>query len=56
MTCTLEDADRLIEIARRKRCVLQVGHLERFNAAFQAVRARLRRPMFLEAHRLAHFN
>lgn len=56
MTRTLEEADKLLEIARRKGCVLQVGHLERFNAAFQAVKARLRRPMFLEAHRLAHFN
>ncbi len=56
MTRTLEEADRLIELAREKRCVLQVGHLERFNAAFQAVRSRLRQPMFLEAHRLAHFN
>lgn len=56
MTRTLEEADSLIELAREKGCVLQIGHLERFNAAFQAVRSRLRRPMFLEAHRLAHFN
>lgn len=56
MTQTLEEADRLIRLAREKECVLQVGHLERFNSAFKALRSRLRRPMFLEAHRLAPFN
>lgn len=56
MTRTLEEADRLIDLAREKGRILQIGHLERFNSAFQAIHPRLNRPMFLEAHRLAPFN
>ena len=56
MTQTLEEADQLIALAQEKGCVLQIGHLERFNPAFQAIQPRLRHPMFLEAHRLAMFN
>jgi len=53
-----EDADaagRLLETARRLGRVLQVGHLERFNPALQAVAARVRRPLFVEVHRLGPF-
>jgi hypothetical protein len=56
MTQNLEEADQLIELARQNSCILQVGHLERFNSAFQAIYPLLRKPMFLEAHRLALFN
>lgn len=56
MTRTLEEADELISIARKSGAVLQIGHLERFNSAFSAIRPRLRNPMFVEAHRLALFN
>jgi predicted dehydrogenase len=34
----------------------QVGHVERFNPAFMAVRDKFENPMFIEAHRLAEFN
>ncbi|HOV86011.1 MAG TPA: UDP-2,3-diacylglucosamine diphosphatase LpxI [Syntrophobacteraceae bacterium] len=56
MTQSLAEADELIRLARENNCFLQIGHLERFNSAFQAVLPRLNRPMFLEAHRLALFN
>ena len=56
MTETVEQADTLIAIAEEKGCVLQVGHLERFNSAFTAAYSRLKNPMFLEADRLALFN
>ncbi len=56
MTRTIEEADALVELAREKGCILQVGHLERFNSAFQAIRPRIVNPMFMEAHRLAMFN
>jgi hypothetical protein len=56
MTKDLEQADALIEMAERNGAILQVGHLERFNSAFTAVRPHLRDPMFIEAHRLALFN
>jgi len=48
-------AERLLETARRLGRVLQVGHLERFNPALQAVAAQVRRPLFVEVHRLGPF-
>ena len=56
MTIQVNEADDLIALADEKGCTLQIGHLERFNSAFQAVRPRLHNPMFIEAHRLALFN
>lgn len=56
MTKNLEEADELIAIARKSGALLQVGHLERFNSAFTAIRHRLSNPMFVEADRLALFN
>jgi len=53
MTQSLPEADHLIRLSQEKGCLLQVGHLERFNSAFRAIQPRLHRPMFLEAHRLA---
>ena len=55
LAANLEDADDLIARAERGGCVLQVGHLERFNPAVLAVEPRLNRPMFFEAHRLSVF-
>lgn len=55
ITETLAQAQALIDIARRKRCVLQVGHLERFNPAVQAAAKIIRTPRFIESHRLAPF-
>jgi predicted dehydrogenase len=52
---SLEDADRLIRAAEESRCVLQVGHLERFNPAVRALREIVRRPRFFEAHRMGLF-
>jgi predicted dehydrogenase len=52
---SLAEADDLIARAARNGCVLAVGHLERCNPAFVALRARLHRPLFVEAHRLATF-
>ena len=42
-------------MAARKGCVLQVGHLERFNAAILALEGTLHTPQFIESHRLAPF-
>jgi DUF1009 family protein/predicted dehydrogenase len=56
MTQTIDEADHLIALAERKGCILQIGHLERFNSAFCAIRPHLRNPMFVEADRLALFN
>ena len=50
------DAQRLIGLRDNAGTVVQVGHVERFNPAFQATRLELNQPRFIEAHRLAPFN
>ncbi len=52
---TVEQAEELTRLAHAKRCTLQVGHVERFNAAFQAVKRLARNPLFIECHRLNRF-
>ncbi len=49
------EAEELLRLAARDARVLQVGHLEWFNAAMQTVHAQIRRPRFVEAHRLGPF-
>lgn len=55
ITTTVEQADELIALARERGRVLQVGHLERFNAAVMDLEHRLSQPLFIESHRLAPF-
>ncbi len=55
ITTTLEEARCLVDTAARAGRVLQVGHLERFNAAILALEGTLRTPRFVESHRLAPF-
>ncbi|HWJ34446.1 MAG TPA: Gfo/Idh/MocA family oxidoreductase [Steroidobacteraceae bacterium] len=55
MTTTIEEGVDLIEAAARAKRILQVGHLERFNAAVQAVQPILTVPRFIESARLAPF-
>jgi predicted dehydrogenase len=52
---TLAQANALIRLAKKRRRVLQVGHVERFNRGFAAITQRLDRPMFIETERLAPF-
>ncbi len=53
MTITLKEADELISIAESRGCIVQVGHLERFNPAVVALRDIVKKPMFIESHRLS---
>lgn len=55
MTVTTAEGEALIEVARRRGRILQVGHLERFNAAVLAVQPTLTVPRFIESARLAPF-
>ena len=55
MTATVAEGEGLIEAARHANRILQVGHLERFNAAVQAVQPILTVPRFIESARLAPF-
>jgi predicted dehydrogenase len=55
MTVTVQEGESLIQIARHAKRTLQVGHLERFNAAVQALQPVLTVPRFIESARLAPF-
>jgi predicted dehydrogenase len=55
ITVTVAQADELVALADAKKLVLQVGHLERFNPAWLAVKDKITRPVFIEAHRMAPF-
>jgi len=55
ITETPGQARTLIETAARHGCILQVGHLERFNSAILALEGTLGTPRFIESHRLAPF-
>jgi predicted dehydrogenase len=56
VSSTVEEAEELIELSREAGVKVQVGHVERFNPAFLAVKEELDNPMFVESHRLAQFN
>ncbi len=55
ITATLEEGRELVDVASRAGRMLQVGHLERFNAAILALAGTLGTPRFVESHRLAPF-
>ncbi len=55
ITDNTEEARQLIELAKARGCVLQVGHIERFNPVLSLLEARLDHPQFIEAHRLSPF-
>ncbi|MGE0462721.1 MAG: Gfo/Idh/MocA family protein [Vicinamibacterales bacterium] len=55
MTRALNEADQLLDAARRAGVVLAVGHIEHFNPAVEAARPHLREPRFIEVHRLGTF-
>lgn len=52
---TLAEADEMIRLAETNNAVLQVGHIERFNPAFQALLKQISNPKFFEAHRMGIF-
>ena len=56
VTETVEEAKALIDLAHEAGVKVQVGHVERFNPAFQAALPYFSNPMFIETHRLAQFN
>jgi predicted dehydrogenase len=55
MTISLEEADELIDFAESRGLLIQVGHLERFNPAVVALEGIVKKPMFIESHRLSIF-
>lgn len=55
ITKTVAEADELIRLAQAQGRLLQVGHIERYNPAIQAIIGRIERPLFIECHRLSPF-
>lgn len=50
-----EDARALVDLAHEFDCLLQVGHIERFNPVLGKLEERLTAPKFIEVHRLSPF-
>lgn len=55
IAATLAQADELVALAAERKLILQVGHQERFSAAFGALDGRVGAPLYLEAVRIAPF-
>ena len=56
ITTTLEEADALLELAREKGVIVQIGHIERFNQAVRAALPYVNKPRFIDSERLAPFS
>ncbi len=56
ITKTVEEAEKIRDLVKKHGVKGQVGHVERFNPAFLAVKDKIHNPMFIETHRLAEFN
>tara|TARA_Y100000992_G_scaffold58476_1_gene35611 strand:- start:731 stop:1654 length:924 start_codon:yes stop_codon:yes gene_type:complete len=56
ITNTVDQADKLITIAKKNKLILQAGHLERFNPVMERLNNEIKKPVFIEVHRLAKFN
>lgn len=56
ITATLEQADELLDTAKKHGALVQIGHVERFNRAVRAALPYVSRPRFIESERLATFN
>lgn len=56
ITETVKQADQLVAAAMKSRSILQVGHLERFNPAVEAIENLISDPKFIEVQRLGSFS
>ena len=55
LAATLAEADELVDLAAKKKAVLQVGHVQRYSNAFQALAKRIDKALYIDAERLAGF-
>ena len=53
---TVNEAEEIFRLSKEKKIIGQVGHVERFNPAFNSVKKIIGNPMFIESHRLSEFN
>lgn len=56
IVATVDEANKLIALAKKANVKVQVGHVERFNPAFIAAQPHIDDPVFIEVHRLALYN
>jgi predicted dehydrogenase len=56
MTKTVTQAKKLNDVAKKNKCILQIGHLEQFNPAVKKLKESFKNPQFIEVHRLCQFN
>ncbi|MFH1098080.1 MAG: Gfo/Idh/MocA family oxidoreductase [Candidatus Desantisbacteria bacterium] len=56
ITQNVEEAEELMAIAKENNLILQIGHVERFNAAIWELKKALHNPLFVECRRLGPFN
>ena len=56
ITTTLDEADALLDLARKKGAIVQIGHIERFNQAVRAALPYVNKPRFIDSERLAPFS
>lgn len=56
ITETVAQAEQIRDLAKEMKVRGQVGQVERFNPAFQAIKDNIHNPMFIESHRLSEFN
>jgi predicted dehydrogenase len=55
LTFTVRESQQLVDLAKQQRCVVQVGHVERFNPVYQAARQQIENPRYAELHRAGRF-
>ncbi len=55
MTDNAAQAEELVQLAQQRGCLLQVGHVERFNPVFRYLQQVIAEPRFIEAHRLSPY-
>ncbi len=56
ITATIKEAEELVELSEKKKLILQVGHIERFNPALVAMEKYIHDPKFIQTDRLSQFN
>ncbi len=55
LTQNLKEASRLLNISQKNHTLLFVGHVERYNSAYLAVKKLIKNPLFIECHRLSFY-
>ena len=53
LTSTIDDGQKLLDLAKNQKCILHVGHVERYNPVITYLEKKICDPRFIETHRLA---